>query len=124
AIAVLRTAVFGIAAVLTAAGVFTNATLLIAAIVTGIGMVMSETASVSLTPQVVGSHQLERANARLLTAELIAETAAVLVAGTLAGFGGVSVFVTGTLCGVAGLIALVRLLRVPLERPATARAAL
>lgn len=123
-ISLLRTGVFGLAAILAVAGVLSNATLLITALMTGVGLVMSETATVSLTPQIVATHQLERANARFLTAELIAETAAVLVAGTLAGFGGVAVFITGTLCGIAGLVALFRLMRVPLERSATAHAAI
>jgi hypothetical protein len=85
-------------------------------VVTGIGLVITETATVSLTPQVVASHQLERANARLITAELIVETAAALVAGTLASAGGLAVFSTGALCGVAGLLSLRRLLRMPMPQ--------
>jgi MFS family permease len=123
-IGVLRTAVFALAAILTAAGLLPNVTLLVAAIVTGIGLVMTETASVSLTPQVVASNQLERANARLLTAELVAETGAALVAGALVSVGGSAVFVTGTLCALGGLFALIRLLRTPINEPERSRDAI
>lgn len=107
----LRTGVFALAAILAAAGLLPDAALLIGAVVTGIGQVISETATLSITPQLVASRQLERANARLITAEVIVEAAAALVAGTLASGGALAVFGTGALCGLAGLIALSRLLR-------------
>ena len=120
---VLRARVFAIAAIALAAGFWPGATLLAVAVVTGVGLVIDETAGAALTPQFVASHQLERANARLLTAELITETLAMLVAGTLAGIGGGTVFLAGTLCAVAGLLALIRLKRLPLASPAKARGA-
>lgn len=117
----LRVLIFAVAAISLAAGLWPSATLLVAAVVTGVGLVIDETAGAALTPQVVESHQLERANARLLTAELITETLAMLVAGTLAGIGGEAVFLSGALCALAGLLALLRLRRLPLLRPAEPR---
>ena len=118
---IVRTVVFSAAALLTAAGILPALTLVVVAVMTGVAKVMNETAVTSLTPHLVEKTALDRANSRLLTAELVTETLSVLVAGALAGIGGVAVFATGALCALAGLFALLRLRRYPLAAPSLPR---
>ncbi|MEZ4496098.1 MAG: MFS transporter [Thermomicrobiales bacterium] len=117
---IVRTVVFSAAALLTAAGILPALTLVVVAVMTGVAKVMNETAVTSLTPHLVEKNALDRANSRLLTAELVTETLSVLVAGALAGIGGGSSFATGRFarwsacsryCGYAG----------PLAAPSTPR---
>ena len=106
--ALVRCAIFGCAGLLALAGWLPDLGLLVIAIATGASQVITETATISLTPRLVDRDHLERANSRLLTAELAVETLAALAAGTLASVG------ADLVCGVgatASLIAVVVLRR-------------
>ncbi len=123
----VRCAIYLAAGSLALAGILPDAGLLVIAIAAGASQVITETATLSLTPRLVERDQLERANARLLTAELAVETAAALIAGTLASGG------TSVVCGVGAAsaaiaFAVLRRMRVPVSSvaesmPATPRAA-
>ncbi|CAN5434382.1 MFS transporter [soil metagenome] len=110
--AAVRCAVYAGAGALALAGWLPDLGLLVIAIATGASQVITETATISLTPRLVDRQHLERANSRLLTAELIVESGAALMAGTLASVG------AGLVCGVGATSAalafiVLRRMRVP-----------
>jgi MFS family permease len=108
AAALVRCAIYTAAGLLALAGWLPDVGLLAIAVATGASQVITETATISLVPRLVDRDHLERANSRLLTAELAVETVAALVAGTLASVG--VDLVCGTGAGAA-LIAFIVLRR-------------
>ncbi|MGH2548317.1 MAG: MFS transporter [Thermomicrobiales bacterium] len=115
--AVVRGAVYATAGLLAIAGWLPDLGLLVIAIATGASQVITETATISLTPRLVDRKHLERANSRLLTAELVVESGAALVAGTLASVG------AGLVCGAGATSAAIafivlRRLQVPADSTA------
>jgi MFS family permease len=108
----VRCAIYLVAGSLALAGMLPDVGLLVIAIAAGASQVITETATIALTPRLVERDQLERANARLLTAELTVETGAALIAGTLASGG------TSVVCGIGVIsaaiaFAVLRRMRVP-----------
>lgn len=122
AAALVRCGIYATAGALALAGWLPDLGLLVIAIATGASQVITETATISLTPRLVDRNHLEHANSRLLTAELTVETAAALVAGTLASVGADLVCGIGAAAAASAFIVL-RRMRVPAtgaEAPARA----
>lgn len=120
AAALVRCTIYGLAGLLALGEWLPDAGLLVIAIATGASQVITETATISLTPRLVERDHLERANSRLLTAELAVETLAALAAGTLASIGADLVCAVGAAAAAIAFVVLrgMRLPASPSEGPA------
>lgn len=105
----LRAIALGALAIFALTGVVTSAVLIVVALTLGIGEVFVEPSATVLVPRLVPGRLLDRANARLLTAEMIIELAGQPIAGALLSIGLGIVSGSGALAFAASVSALLLL---------------